>query len=47
VDLDPEDPYVLGHPDPDPSFFGTDLEPSINKQKSKKNLDFQYFVTSF
>jgi hypothetical protein len=24
-----------------------DLDPNINKQKSKKNLDFYYFVNSF
>ncbi len=36
--------------DPDPSpgsdFIWTDPDPSINKQKSKKNLDFYYFVIS-
>jgi hypothetical protein len=31
---------VLGLPDLDPSIFSTDLDPSINKKKSKKNLDF-------
>ncbi len=39
----------LGHPDP--SIFYPDLDPepdhSVNKQKSKKNLDFCNFVTSF
>ncbi len=39
------DPYVLGLPDPDSSLFCTYPDPSINKQKSKKNLDFYYFVT--
>jgi hypothetical protein len=38
--LDP-DPSVRGM-DPDP-----DLDPSITKQKSKKNLDSYCFVTSF
>ncbi len=30
----------LGLPDPDPSLFCMDPDPLINKQKSKKNLDF-------
>jgi hypothetical protein len=34
----------LGLPDPDPSLFCSypdlDLDPSINKQESKKNLSF-------
>ncbi len=48
ADPDPTDPYVLGLPDQDPSIFCTDPDPSINKQKkSKENLDFYYFVTSF
>ncbi len=40
------DPYVLGllDPHPDPLFRWTD--PSINKQKIKKNRDFYCFVTS-
>jgi hypothetical protein len=33
--------------DPDPSLFCMDPDPSINKQKSKKNLDLYTFVTSF
>jgi hypothetical protein len=35
--------------DPDPPLFCTGPDPSIIKQKSKKNLDFYYlhFVTSF
>jgi hypothetical protein len=32
-------------PDPDPSVTG--LDPSITKQKSKKNLDSYCFATSF
>jgi hypothetical protein len=35
----------LGLPDPDPSIFCTDPDPSINKQKSYKILDFYCFVT--
>ncbi len=53
-DPDPPDPHVLDlDPDPDPSVRGTDpdpapdLDPSITKQKSKKNLDSYCFVTSF
>ncbi len=39
------DPLVRGmDPDPDPAL---DPDPSIIKQKSKKNLDFYCFVTSF
>jgi hypothetical protein len=40
-------------PDPDPSVRGMDpdldqdLEPSITKQKRKKNIDSYCFVTSF
>jgi hypothetical protein len=46
------DPYVFsGLPDPDPSLFCTDPDldphPFINKQKSKKNLNFHYFVTFY
>jgi hypothetical protein len=41
----------LMDPDPDPSVRGMgpypDLDPSITKQKSKKNLDSYCFVTSF
>ncbi len=39
----------LGLPDPDPSFIlsASGSDPSINKQRSKKTLDFYYFVTSF
>jgi hypothetical protein len=32
-------------PDPDPLVRGTDPDPSIIKQNSKKNLDSYYFVT--
>ncbi len=39
LDLPDSDPY--------PSLFCTNPNPSINKQKNKKNLDFYYFVTSF
>jgi hypothetical protein len=46
-DPDPWDPYVWSLPDLDPSLFCTDLDPSINKQKSEKYIDFYYFVTSF
>jgi hypothetical protein len=44
--LDPDpDPSVKGmDPDPDPA---PDLDPSITKQKSKKNLGSYCFVTSF
>jgi hypothetical protein len=41
----------LGLPDPDPLVRGMvsdpdpDLDPSITKQKRKKNLDSYYFVT--
>jgi hypothetical protein len=31
--------------DPDPLVTGTDPDPSIIKQNSKKNLDFYCFVT--
>jgi hypothetical protein len=36
-------------PDPDPLVRGMDPDPdpTIIKQKSKKNLDFYSFVTSF
>jgi hypothetical protein len=34
------DPYVFGLPDPDPFDKGTDLNPSIIKKNSKKNLYF-------
>ncbi len=39
----------MGFPDWNPSLFCTDPDPSINKQKSKKNLDFyyRYILTSF
>jgi hypothetical protein len=37
----------LGLPDSDPSLLCTDPDPSINKKKSKKNLNFYYFMTSF
>jgi hypothetical protein len=41
----------LGLLDPDPTVKGMDLDPdqdpSITKQKSKQNLDSNYFVTSF
>jgi hypothetical protein len=37
---------MLGLSNPNPSLFCMDPYPSINKQKSKKNLDFYYFVTS-
>jgi hypothetical protein len=45
VDLDPYNPYMfLVLPDPDPSLFcldpDVDPNPSMNRQKSKKNLDF-------
>jgi hypothetical protein len=45
--LDP-DPSVRGM-DPDPLLRGMDpdLDPSITKQKSKKNVDSYCFVTSF
>ncbi len=33
-------------PDPDPLVKGTDLDPSLVKQNSKKNLDSYCFVTS-
>ncbi len=33
--------------DPDPLVRGTDPDPSVNKQKNKKNLDLHYFVISF
>jgi hypothetical protein len=44
--LDPDpDPSVRGmDPDSDPA---PDLDPSITKQKSEKNLDSYCFVTSF
>jgi hypothetical protein len=38
---------ILGLPDPDPSIFYSDPDPSIDRQKSMENLDFYYFVTSF
>jgi hypothetical protein len=36
----------FGLPDLDPSLFCADLDPdpSINEQKSKKNLDFSFLV---
>jgi hypothetical protein len=37
----------LGLPDPDPLGRCMDPEPSIIKQKSKKNLDSNCFVTFF
>jgi hypothetical protein len=37
----------LGLPDPDPLVRSMDPDPSIIKQKSKKNLEFYCFVTSF
>ena len=39
----------LGLMDPDPLVRGMDpdLDPSIIKENSKKNLDFYSFVTSF
>ncbi len=54
-DPDPPDPHVLCLPDldPDPLVRCMDLDPaqdpdpSINEQKSKKNLDSYCFVTSF
>jgi hypothetical protein len=46
LDLDP-DPLVRGmDPDPDPAL-DPDPGPSINKQNSKKNLDFYCFVNFF
>jgi hypothetical protein len=36
----------LGLPDPDPLVRGTDPDPSIIKENSKKNLDCYCFVTS-
>ncbi len=37
-----------GLPDPDPSLFCTDPDPSINKgKKEEKKIDFYYCVTSF
>jgi hypothetical protein len=36
----------LGLPDPDPVIRGTDLDPSIIKQKKSENLDYYCFVTS-
>jgi hypothetical protein len=37
----------FGPLDSDPLVRGMDMEPSITKQKSKKNLDSYYFATSF
>ncbi len=39
------DPNVFRHPES--VIIGTDPEPSIHKQKTKKNLDFYSFVTSY
>jgi hypothetical protein len=38
------DGMFLGHPDPS---YWTDPDPSINKQKSKKNFDLDYIVSFF
>ena len=40
--LDPDLALIVRAMDPDP-----ETDPSIIKQKSKKNLDFYCFVTSF
>jgi hypothetical protein len=38
-DPSPEDPYVLGLPDPDPSIL------KQNSKKNKKNIDSYFFMT--
>jgi hypothetical protein len=45
VDPDPEDPYVLGNPGSRSVIilYGS-RSGSFQQQKSKKNLDFYYFV---
>jgi hypothetical protein len=42
---DPDDPNDFGPPDLDPFVRGTDPDPSIIKQNSKRNLDSYCFVT--
>ncbi len=48
ADPDPYDlnVFVLPEPDPFPLVRGTNLDPSIINQNSKKNLDSYWFVTS-
>ncbi len=43
ADPDPEDPYVLGLPDPDPLVRDTDPDPSITSKNSKKNIDSYWY----
>jgi hypothetical protein len=44
VDLDP---YVFGPSGSRSVIICTETDPSINKQASKKNLDFYYFIYFF